>query len=466
MKTPAMPRRLSPIFLGQLTSSYAVSAVRVINWAIAAGLVYRYDGERAFAAFAMARALISIMNYMSIGIAPALVTLLPQMRATRTEPVEAMPDKVLDYAKPTRPDPPPDVLMWRTGITLSWIPFILLALFLTAYTVLLRIGTQWVDSLFWEDVLRLIIGLSLGIIFRTVGDTAGARLQVEKRIGTDNILTLISEATWIPLALLFIVDIDLADITPFVVRAFVISCLLNAGLRYFVARKNDRGYRAIRYNAKYAGFLLATGAMMILSQLSDFLYAPANQLLIKAYLSTSELATYAPTLFIDGALLLMVSGLATIVFPYAANAFHDRKWADLRTYYVGGTLVSLAILSVGAIGVCTIDGWLFTRWFGEPLIATQAILPWVMIHTVVGWSASIGRSVLLGIGKVKAYAISTIIGGLANVAIGVFLLKATDWGLYAIIYATILTVALRCLIWMPVYTLWVIRRGASLDRQA
>ncbi len=467
-----MPKRLTRRFLAQLTSSYAVQGLRVLNWAIAAGLVYRYDGERAFAVFAMARALVSVMNYMSIGIAPALVTLLPQMRAIRTEPVEAAPDKALSYAQPTRPDPPPDVMMWRTGITLSWIPFAILVMLLIASGFLIAFGKQGFDVRFWEEVYGVAFGFALGIFFRIVGDTAGARLQVEKRIATDNVLTLISEATWIPLAWLFITlrqppgVTRISDIVGFVVIAFVCSCLLNAVLRYFVARRNDWVYRSVRFNAKYAGLLLATGAVMVLAQLADFLYAPANQLLIKACLSTSDLAAYAPTLFIDGALLLMVSGLSMVLFPYAANAFHERKWADLRTYYLAGTLVSLLILAIGAIVVCLIDGWLFAKWFGDPLSDTQAILPWVMIHTAIGGSASIGRSVLLGMGRIKAYAISTIVGGLANVAIGVVLLMTTDLGLLAIIFATILTVTIRCLIWMPIYTLWVIRRGASLDRRA
>jgi hypothetical protein len=59
-------------------------------------------------------------------------------------------------------------------------------------------------------------------------------------------------------------------------------------------------------------------------------------------------------------------------------------------------------------------------------------------------------------GRFKAYALSAIIGGVANVVLAMVFLSTTSLGLRGIIYATIITVVARCLIWMPVYTLWSI----------
>jgi membrane protein EpsK len=237
-------------------------------------------------------------------------------------------------------------------------------------------------------------------------------------------------------------------------------------VRYAVAASGTRRYGLKRFKFSYAKLLLATGGLIVLSQFADFLYAPVNQLLIKANLGTSALAIYAPTLHVDGALLLLVSGLGTLLLPLASLAKSEKRFDTLRSYYVWGTIGSFVMLATGAVVACSIDGWLFTRWLGDPFPATQAILPLVMIHTVVGGTASVGRAVLIGMGRIKAYAISTLIGGGVNVLLAMLLLNYTDLGLFGIIYATIFTVTARCLIWMPIYTLWVIRRGASLDRRA
>ena len=84
---------------------------------------------------------------------------------------------------------------------------------------------------------------------------------------------------------------------------------------------------------------------------------------------------------------------------------------------------------------------------------TAAILPLVLIHTVVGGSSAVGRSVLLGMGKVKPFTIAVLIAGVSNVFLSLCFVKFFDLGLRGIIYGTIIAVVGRCAIWMPWYVL-------------
>ncbi len=453
-------------FFLQISSSYAVQALRVINWAIAASLIYRWEGATAFAAFSFARAIVSAINYTSFGVAPALVTLLPQMKVEAVEASEST-DGVLNYSqKPSLVSPPPAIVMWRTGMWLAWgIPF---AIFFIAAGIAAAIhpDKSWLNDKFWGWVKIYVWAFGIGTFLKMFGDVCGARLQVEGKIALDNLLQLISDIVWLPGTFLFLFVVSRSntgishlsgDFSQALNAALVVTIGLSTFIRYWFAQRADGKYIRETFNFRYAKLILAIGFGMLIGQLADFLYAPANQILIKTFLTVDQIGVYAPTLHVDGALLLLVGGLAMLLFPKAAIAYQNRDFALLRRYYVLGTLTSVLILAFAAIVVCLCDDWIFKLWFGDPLPATQVILPLVLIHTVIGGSASIGRSILFGMGRIKMYAIIALIGGVANVGLAVLFLTQTSWGLKGIIYATIITVSARCAIWLPIYTLWTIR---------
>ncbi|GIW78134.1 MAG: hypothetical protein KatS3mg104_3197 [Phycisphaerae bacterium] len=83
----------------------------------------------------------------------------------------------------------------------------------------------------------------------------------------------------------------------------------------------------------------------------------------------------------------------------------------LRKIYISGTMFALCVLSAAAGVIVWQAEWLFTRWFGDSLPMTREILPWILIHTIIGASALPARAVMLGMGHFKAYAISALVGG-------------------------------------------------------
>ena len=96
---------------------------------------------------------------------------------------------------------------------------------------------------------------------------------------------------------------------------------------------------------------------------------------------------------------------------------------------------------------------MFGLWLGSDLPDTRAILPLVLLHTVIGARAGVGRATLIAVGRAGAYAASVLVGGLVNVALSLTFV-ALGWGLKGVILGTVISVSLRCLIWMP----WFVRR--------
>ncbi len=89
--------------------------------------------------------------------------------------------------------------------------------------------------------------------------------------------------------------------------------------------------------------------------------------------------------------------------------------------------------------------------------ATRAILPLMLVNTVIGGSSAVGRSILMGIGRVKPFAISALIAGITNVIVSWALVRFTKLGLVGIVLGTVVAVVGRCALWMPWYVMRSLR---------
>jgi O-antigen/teichoic acid export membrane protein len=212
------------------------------------------------------------------------------------------------------------------------------------------------------------------------------------------------------------------------------------------------------FDWRAAWSLLSFGALVVLAQAADFLYAPTDYILINRLLDPEDVAAYAPAVQIDGGLLLLVTGLAAVLFPHAAVAHAGGDRAAVLAYYVRGTRASVGLLTVAALAVWAVSPWLFRIWLGQPMLATQAILPLVLVHTVIGGSAAVGRSVLLGMGKVGPFTAAVLVSGVANVGLSYCFVNFGGMGLNGIVLGTIIAAVGRAGVWMPWYTLRAIRR--------
>jgi O-antigen/teichoic acid export membrane protein len=307
-----------------------------------------------------------------------------------------------------------------------------------------------------------IFAFGLGVLIDLLSDAASAVLQTSNRITLDNIFVIVGEAIWAGMTAFFVYfhtsrnDFSIArDVgLPYCLGT---SALLF--LRWFAARRSLPSTDISRFkhlNPTILKRLLTFGSLVTAAQLADYLYAPTDFLLISLLLHPIEAATYAPAVQIDAGLLLLVSGLAAVVLPRAAMAHASQDHAALKRYYYLGTLFSIGVLVVAAFGVWAIAPQLFHIWFGNKLPATRAILPLVLIHTVIGGSSSVGRSILLGMGKVGPFTTAVLIAGVSNVLLSWYFVAICGMGLTGIILGTIIAVVGRCVVWMPWYVMKVL----------
>jgi O-antigen/teichoic acid export membrane protein len=206
--------------------------------------------------------------------------------------------------------------------------------------------------------------------------------------------------------------------------------------------------------------LLSDGAVIVLGQLSNYLYAPAAMILINRMLDPELVAYYEAAVQVDAALLLLVSSVATVLLPKAAVAHAADDVAAVRRYYVRGTLGTLALLALAAIAAIVAAPYIYPLWLGQEMRTTRAILPILLISTVIGGSGMVGRSILIGMGKAGVFTVSALIAGVANVVLAIVMVKL-GYGLRGIVIATAIVVIARAGLWLPWYVLSTLRQGVS-----
>ena len=313
----------------------------------------------------------------------------------------------------------------------------------------------------------LALGLGLAIVLRLISDAPSSALLVNGRVALDNLLQAATETIAAGLAVAALaaggqlgsVGGSYAGANAVLVLArYIAAARIVPGL---VGRALDLRWRTWKPLLPTQASLLAFGVLVTLGQLADFLYSPVDFILIARLMRLEYVGIYAPAVQIDAGLLTLVTGLTAVLLPRTAVAHAGGETARVRRYYLRGTLASTALLAAAAVAVWALSPWILRLWLGRDMPETRAILPLVLVHTVIGGSSAVGRSVLLGMGKVKPFTASVLIAGATNVVLSYVFVRYFGWGLVGIVLGTIVAVVARAGIWTPWYVLRTITPAAS-----
>jgi O-antigen/teichoic acid export membrane protein len=448
---------------GDVIWAYIASVVRIASSAVVAGLLYRFAGAAEYAMLAMVRGTIGILNYTSLGLAPAMVRLLAEARSGSPKvvlPPDAAAELVAHEA--WRRPRTAEAEVFSNGAVLAAASLLIGMIVTVAYAVTFHHLHVVPPAI--HQMRRVVFWIGLGTMMRLASDAAGAVIQTRGRIALDNRLLASSEFVW----LVFILVLGARQIHAHD-RALLGTVAISfgfAGTYLLIARcwalarlaHSPWPPTVLLLRSTVLRRLATFGSLVLLANLADYLYAPTDYILINHFLTAKDVAAYAPAMQIDAGLLMVVVALAAVLLPKAAIAHTSGSLSVVRHYYLRGTLGSAATLIVAAISVWAVARPLLLAWFGANPPATEFILPLVLVHTVIGGSSAVGRSILLAMGRVKPFTAAVLIAGATNVIASYCFVRYLHWGLRGIVLGTIVAVVGRCAIWMPWYTLRTIRR--------
>ena len=383
-------------------AAYLAVGARIGGLAVVSAVVYRRLGLEAFAAFNLVRSTVGLLNYTGLGLAPAMVRMLAEARSPRA---------VLAPYEPAGGPSAPRVLSYAPsdgggGTPLSPAARVyaageLLAVLLSVVGALVALSAdEWTQAAFgmatrlnlYVHAGNLAVGLGLSIVLRLLSDPPSSVLLVNGRVALDNLLLAASEI----LAVLLVVawvgghghlgSVGLAYFAAslgLLVARVVAASLTERGL---VGKGLELNLRAVKSLFPVQKALLGFGVLVTLGQLADFLYSPVDFILISHLLRLEHVGIYAPAVQIDAGLLTLVTGLSVVLLPRTAVAHAGGDSERVRRYYTRGTLASTALLAAAALAVWLLSPWILRLWLGRDMPETRAVLPLVLIHTVVGGS--------------------------------------------------------------------------------
>lgn len=428
-----------------VTAAYVASAARIGAWAVVSAAVYRLAGPADFGMLALIRGTIGLLNYTAVGLTPALIRLLAEGAGTEEDRASLHAQRAI-YSS--------GILVAAAAVFVGLLLSLLYAGFFDSLHV--------VPSALRRDAPLAALLIGIGTVLRLYSDASGALLQVRGHIALDSYLLAGADAFWAAATLaLFAHPGVLAAAQAYAAAAALLVIARSAAVARLEAPVWPPTLSLVR--APYVRRLLSFGFLVLLSQLAEYFYAPTDYILIDHFFGARAVAQYAPAMQIDSGLLMLVMGLAAVLLPRAALAHTRGAYAALVRYYVRGTLATAALLLVGAVAIWALAPLLFRLWFGAHPPDTRPILALVLASTVIGGSAAVGRSILLGMGKMRAYAIAALLAGAANVIASYCFVKYAGLGLRGIIYGTLVAVIGRCAIWMPWY---VFRQLRDAPREA
>jgi O-antigen/teichoic acid export membrane protein len=453
--------------------AYAASAARVLSWVVVSAVVFRASPLH-FAILALIRGTMGLLNYTTVGLAPALVKMIAEARVAPKPvlPLAPKPGDTLDYARPLGADlrlQDPVKTVYASGLTLACAAGAIALVFAGVYANVFE-SVHHVDF-YVQAAGQAALAFGLGVVLRLSSEASGAAIQTGGRIALDNALVFISEMIWVAAVISwnggefgFVYRADgvlfRASLGFAVSGAFLLIARVIFAGRITSLYLPDRRF----VDPHVAKLLLAAGSLIAVAQLADFLYVPTDYILINHLISPEAIASYGPPLQIDAGLLLLVGAIASVLLPKASIAHASNDVKRLRDYYIRGTLAGAAMLLVASVAMYFLSGEIFRIWLGTDLPEGRAILPFVLIHTVLGGASGVGRSILLAMGKAKPFAIAVLVAGASNVILSYSFVKFFDLGLKGIVLGTICAVVGRGVIWQPWYVLRTLRREER-DRQ-
>jgi O-antigen/teichoic acid export membrane protein len=468
--SPALDPAVSPpsTLRRDIISGYVLTISRIAAWAGVSAIVYRVIGMEAFAILALLRGTITLISYTSLGIGPAMVRMLAEALASvpTAGPRRDVPEIAANAAVftsqiayrsvPVPEDWTPVARVYACGRSLARRLAGIAAIATFTYAIFLD-HIHRIPSAITSEAVGVVFGFGFGVAWRIASEVDSAALQLRRRLALDNSITAAGELLWLALVVASYEFLEL----PVVAFWWYAISMGQSIARHLAVRRAAR--ELVEHEQAYSGpvtrRLLNFGLALTVAQLADFLYAPTDYILINRLLSPEDVATYAPLVQIDAALLLLVSGLALALFPHASLAHAAGDRARLKSLYLKATAASAAMLFAAGCLVWILSPIIFRVWLGSDLPAARALLPLVLIHTIVGGSSAVGRSILLGMGRVKAFTASVLIAGAANVILSAIF--ALIFGLKGIVLGTIVVVVARCAIWMPWYVLRSLRTGTG-----
>lgn len=183
----------------------------------------------------------------------------------------------------------------------------------------------------------------------------------------------------------------------------------------------------------------AFSAFILLIDLANKLNYSTDAIVIGAFLSTVAIAVWAVAQRMIEAIQMMTGQLNGAIFPIIVNTATLGQADRLRSLFVQGTRISLAMVIPIATGLSLLAAPLVLAWVGPDFKNSVPIIHLLTLAVVIRVGNSTATTMLKGAGRHKLLAGSNLVIALANLAASIVLVRYL--GLIGVALGTLIPLA-------------------------
>jgi O-antigen/teichoic acid export membrane protein len=302
-----------------------------------------------------------------------------------------------------------------------------------------------------ETILFFLISLG-GLLLSNISNIFVAPLTILHKVYLSDISNIVSKI--LQFILILSVAFFISDVT---MSLYGYSILLSGlSLLIFTYSFSKESMQILTISMKYISLgcfirMIKMGAKVLLNNIGILLYTSTDILIIGYYMSSLDVADYTISLQLSLFIAVFGSIFSRLLNPVLSQSIVDESHGNiLKTI---NSYTKIFILYVGIIFTLIVifSNSILDLWLGEDYIYLAHTVILLAIYQLLHQSTVLFSIFFLLKNKLTIPLIVTIFFGLLNVAVSIFVVKYTDYGLHGIIYVTILTVSLKTVLFNSAY---------------
>lgn len=204
--------------------------------------------------------------------------------------------------------------------------------------------------------------------------------------------------------------------------------------------------------------MLGLSSAIFLAQLSGPLQKKTDEIVIGAIITVTSITPYALARKLSEVAHQVSAQFIRVLLPIASGFDALSQPHRLRELYVAATRATLAIFMSMTVVLIVYADLILTAWVGAEYASAASLVIILSLASVALTSSYPAGSILQGIGRFRLIAVSSLISGLANLALSIYL--AANVGVVGVAVGTLIPTTAEALLVVTPYSMHVL--GVSL----
>jgi O-antigen/teichoic acid export membrane protein len=205
--------------------------------------------------------------------------------------------------------------------------------------------------------------------------------------------------------------------------------------------------------------VLSFGSPLFVMDVAGRLQTKTDELVIGAFLPVSSITPYSLARRLSEVAQVLTDQFIKVLLPLASGLHAENEQVRLRSLYITGTRLTLALFLPIGCTLIVLAGPILTVWLGAAYADYAHLVTILTLASLIDTSQWPASSVLQGMARHRPLAVIAMVTGLANFALSIILVRKL--GLTGVALGTLLPTTICCLGIILPYSMRIIGVGRT-----